>query len=156
MKYFEEVPLFVRSASRVMKDKEREDRKKSHGLSKASAAIATALPQAPREPPRNPAAQSVTAKTEAAIQAFEPKFNATSIMLPVSQSVAVASAMVQSLMPKAIGVEAIEQSCFAQSVDIGLETWPLVISLVINLLTVMVMCGSLRPQPEAHITYPKL
>ena len=147
----------ARSVSTVTKDREREVRAKSCRPAEAGAAASSSARPAPyaKQPPPNPpkgivvlqrtrssppAPHSVTAKAAAIIQGVYPSCKATSTTIrPTSQSVVMAVAKALSSIPKAAGMEFVEQACPAQSISVGGEvslSWPLVISLLVNMLLV--------------------
>ena len=68
-----------------------------------------------------------------------------------------AAAAVLAHIPKAKGVEILEQSCVAQTFSVGGDTtlyWPLIISLMISLLLVVIILRLvLKREKEVNIVY---
>ena len=68
-----------------------------------------------------------------------------------------AVAMALAAIPKAKGAEFLERSCVAHTIVVGAEVslhWPLVISLLINLLLVLVILRLvLKTENEVNIVY---
>ena len=166
----------MRSVLVVMKEKEREVRAQSRGPAKASAVgSGSAGPATYAKPPPPPARasqptsrqrsrplapQSVQAKTEAVIQRVDPNFRASKARPgTVSQAAAMAVATVLANIPKAKGADILEQSCVAQTITVGSDAilyWPLIISLIINLLLAIVILDLvLQREKEIKIVYSK-
>ena len=68
-----------------------------------------------------------------------------------------AAATVLAHIPKAKGAEILEQSCVAQTISVGGDAnlyWPLIISLIINLLLVIIILRLvLKREKEVNIVY---
>ena len=164
----------VRAVSVVAKEKEREMKARSRGPAKAGAVgtgSSRPAPYAKPPPPpakasqpstrqrsRPPASHTVQAKSEAAIRQVDPTFQAPKTRPGViSQASAMAAAAVLAHIPKAKGVEILEQSCVAQTFSVGGDTnlyWPLIISLMINLLLVIIILRLvLKREKEVKIVY---
>ena len=127
----------VRSVSVVMKERERAVRAQSRGLATAGAVVAglsrpapyakppppaRATAQAPRQRSRPPAARTVEAKTEAVIHQVDPSFQSSRARPGTASEVAaIVAAMALANIPKAKGVEILEQSCVAQTIAVGAE-----------------------------------
>ena len=69
---------------------------------------------------RPPAPHSVTAKTEAILQSVGPSVRARYKSIgSMSQAAAMVAAMALLFIPKAKGMEMVEQACTAQSISVG-------------------------------------
>ena len=151
----------LRTASQVMKAREREVRAKSSGPTKAGAASSGAAssssakpapyPRAPPQPKRprsRPPIQSAIAKVDAIIEKVLTKRG----LGPTSQATAAAAAAMLGSIPKASGAEVCGQGNVVPYVngnDGGDYFWPFMVPMLLNaLLVIAVLKFAFRREPE--------